>query len=225
VDPFRFTLLSAGPYDLPTILRGPDTGPCVLFLPPLFEEMNRTRRLLADLGRALAASGIGSLLPDLPGTGDAAGTPDVAAWQTATAHLIEALAQRPLRVVAVRGGALLTDGSGSQGLYRISPAASGASLLREMMRAQAIADQEREGVRVSPSAYETRFARGETVALTGYDFTPALAAQLTTLTLPDAAVPLRISPVEGPPVWRQAEPAPAPAFAAALAEDIAAWMR
>ncbi|WP_374593257.1 hypothetical protein [Sphingosinicella sp.] len=225
MEPFRFTLLSAGPYDLPTILRGPETGPCVLFIPPLFEEMNRTRRLLADLGRALAASGIGSALADLPGTGDASGRPDVAAWRQATAHLIETLAGRPLRVLAVRGGALLTDGSGSEGLYRVSPASSGAGLLREMMRAQAIADQEREGARVSPSTYETRFAHGETVALTGYDVTPGLAANLNTLALPDAAVPLRVSTVEGPPVWRQAEPAPAPTFAAALAEDIAAWMR
>lgn len=225
MEPFRFTLLSAGPYDLPTILRGPETGPCVLFLPPLFEEMNRTRRLLADLGRALAANGIGSVLADLPGTGDATGVPDIAAWRLATAHLIERLAGRPLRVLAVRGGVLLTDGSGSEGLYRVSPVATGASLLREMMRAQAIADQEREGARVSPSTYETRFARGETVALTGYEVTSKLAADLTALTLPDAAVPLRVSTVEGPPVWRQVEPAPAPAFAAALAEDIATWMQ
>ena len=161
MEPFRFTLLSAGPYDLPTVLRGPETGPCVLILPPLFEEMNRTRRLLADLGRALAAKGIGSALADLPGTGDASGLPDVTAWRRATAHLIETQARRPLRVLAVRGGALLTDGAGSEGLYRISPAASGASLLREMMRAQAIADQERDGIRVSPSVYETRFAHGE----------------------------------------------------------------
>lgn len=225
MEPFRFTLLSAGPYDLPTVLRGPETGPCVLILPPLFEEMNRTRRLLADLGRALAAKGIGSALADLPGTGDASGLPDVTAWRRATAHLIETLAGRPLRVLAVRGGALLTDGSGSEGLYRTSPASSGANLLREMMRAQAIADQEREGARVAPSVYETRFARGETVALTGYDVTPQLAADLGDLTLPEASVPMRVSAVEGPPVWRQAEPAPAPAFAAALAEDIATWMR
>ncbi len=223
MEPFRFTLLSAGPYDLPTLLRGPETGLCVLFIPPLFEEMNRTRRLLADLGRALAAKGIGSILPDLPGTGDAAGTTDIAAWRDATAHLIAMFADRPVRVVTVRGGALLTDGAGSAGLYRIAPVSSGASLLREMMRAQAIADQERSGTRVAPSAYEARFAKGETVTLTGYDITPALAEALGTVALPDAAVPMRVSAVEGPPVWRQAEPAPAPAYATALAEDIAVW--
>ncbi|MBB4630672.1 hypothetical protein [Sphingosinicella soli] len=224
MQPFRFTLLSAGPHDLPTILRGPETGPCVLFVPPLFEEMNRTRRLLADLGRALAAEGIASVLPDLPGTGDAPGTPGIAVWRDAVAHLI-AQTRRPLHVLAVRGGALLTDGSGSRGLYRVAPAASGAGLLREMTRAQAIADQERDGARVAPSAYEGRFARGETVALTGYDIPAPLAADLAALILPEAAVPLRVSEVEGPPVWRQAEPAPAPAFANALAEDIARWLR
>ena len=225
MDSFRFTLLRAGLFDLPTVLRGPEAGPLLLMLPPLFEEMNRARRLLADLGRALAERGIGSALPDLPGTGDAPGTPDVGAWRAAVAALVAELsASRPLWLFAMRGGALLSDGAGTNGLYRVAPVSSGAVPLREMMRAQAIADQERSGARIGPSAYEARLARGETVTLTGYDIT-ALAADLGALALPEPAVPLRTSSIEGPPVWRQAEPAPAPAFAAALADDIAGWMQ
>lgn len=224
--PFRFTLLRAGPFDLPTIWRGPEAGPLLLLLPPLFEEMNRSRRLLADLGRALAGRGIGSVLADLPGTGDAPGAPNVGAWQAvATALVAELSASRPLWIFAMRGGALLSDGAGTNGLYRLAPMSSGAVPLREMMRAQAIADQERSGARTGPSAYEARLARGETVTLAGYDVAPALAADLGALALPEAAVPLRTGSVEGPPVWRQAEPAPAPAFAAALADDIAGWMQ
>src|SRR3546814_7955467 len=39
----------------------------VLFVPPLFEEANRTRRTLVLAMRALAAQGFAALLPDLPG--------------------------------------------------------------------------------------------------------------------------------------------------------------
>lgn len=225
MEPFRFSLLGAGPFDLPTVLRGPETGPCVLIVPPLFEEMNRTRRLLADIGRALAERGIGSALPDLPGTGDAPDEPDVDLWRSAVTAAIAALSARPLRIVAVRGGALLTDGEGSRGLYRIAPVSSGAALLREMMRAQAVADQERTGARTGPAAYEARLAHGESVTLTGYAVTPPLASALGALALPVAAVPARTAAIEGPPVWRQAEPAPAQEYAAALAADIAGWMQ
>jgi pimeloyl-ACP methyl ester carboxylesterase len=44
----------------------------ILFVPPLFEEMNRTRALIAAMMRALAAEGHGCWLPDLPGTGERA---------------------------------------------------------------------------------------------------------------------------------------------------------
>ena len=49
---------------------GAADAPPILFVPPLFEEMNRTRALIAAIMRALAARGYGCWLPDLPGTGE-----------------------------------------------------------------------------------------------------------------------------------------------------------
>ncbi|MEG8052367.1 hypothetical protein QP185_02180 [Sphingomonas aerolata] len=49
---------------------GPDAGPRVIAVLPLFEEANRTRAFLVETLRALAGRGIGSILPDLPGTGE-----------------------------------------------------------------------------------------------------------------------------------------------------------
>src|SRR3954469_12418228 len=49
---------------------GPDTGPVVIAAMPLFEEANRTRAFIVTILRALAAQGIASALPDLPGTGE-----------------------------------------------------------------------------------------------------------------------------------------------------------
>ena len=64
-----------GQYDLPhgpePLLRfGPAEGPQLLMLLPLFEEHNRTRAFAVTLLRALAALGIGALLPEMPGQGE-----------------------------------------------------------------------------------------------------------------------------------------------------------
>src|ERR1700741_3511005 len=49
---------------------GPDTGPVVIAVIPLFEEANRTRAFIVTILRALAGLGIASAVPDLPGTGE-----------------------------------------------------------------------------------------------------------------------------------------------------------
>ena len=49
---------------------GAEDAPPILFVPPLFEEMNRTRALIAAVMRRLAAQGFGCWLPDLGGTGE-----------------------------------------------------------------------------------------------------------------------------------------------------------
>ena len=49
---------------------GAGDAPPILFVPPLFEEMNRTRALIAASMRRLAAQGLGCWLPDLTGTGE-----------------------------------------------------------------------------------------------------------------------------------------------------------
>jgi hypothetical protein len=225
-----FRIVEAGSWRFPCVLRGPAEGPRVLFAPPLFEEMNRCRRLLADLGRALGGRGIASVLPDLPGTGDSdAAAADLSEWRAAFQALLAALAsEHALFVFAVRGGALLTDGSGARGLYGFAPVASGSALLRDMMRAQAVADQERTGEKRGLDPYEQSWTAGKSVPLIGYRISPALAAQLRAA---EAATPARTAglgsgdlALEGPPVWRQADPQPTAALADALAADIADWI-
>src|SRR5688572_10433849 len=49
---------------------GAAEAPAILFVPPLFEEMNRTRALIVAAMRGLAAGGFGAWLPDLRGTGE-----------------------------------------------------------------------------------------------------------------------------------------------------------
>jgi pimeloyl-ACP methyl ester carboxylesterase len=59
---------------------GPEDGPAVLFVPPLFEEMNRTRALLAAVMRELANKGFCCTLPDLPGTGESERALQTCGW-------------------------------------------------------------------------------------------------------------------------------------------------
>ncbi len=85
----------------------------VLVVPPLFEDLNKSRRTLSLLGRTLAEQGLGCLLPDLYGTGDSEGDVSAATWDTWIADLTRTHAwllqegARRVDLLALRGGALL----------------------------------------------------------------------------------------------------------------------
>ncbi|MFN3288634.1 MAG: hypothetical protein ACK40H_09300 [Sphingomonadaceae bacterium] len=200
---------------------------------PFFEEMNRTRRLLAQTGVALAALGIESWLPDLPGTGDHEGgseAMDWASWRGAVAALAATMPADA--TLAVRGGALLDDAAGDLPRYRLAPA-SGAALMRDLLCARAATEAE-AGSGLSVAALEARLAAGETVEAAGYPLSPALAAALR------SAEPAPLRPgdrmavlagteggdivLPGPPPWRSAEAADVRALAEALAQDIDSWL-
>ena len=233
---FDFRLIDTPAGSLPCIVRGPKHGPQVLIVPPLFEEMNRARALLAGIGRRLATRGIGSWLPDLPGTGDSAvalteiGWAD---WRAAVSEMAEHIAAtsgQASNIFSIRGGALLDDAAPAAAWYRLAPVAAGDRLLRELLRTRLAADQER-GTPTTLAALEASLAAA-TVELGGYPITPALAASLRNAVAAPVA-PLRTATVgsgdadrlfDGPPVWRQAEPPAVPMLAANIADDLADWI-
>lgn len=229
---FDFRLIDTPAGLLPCVVRGPADGPQLLMIPPLFEEMNRTRALLAGVGRGLAQRGIASWLPDLPGTGDSDVELPSVTW-TNWREAVRAVSQHirtthagDIISFAVRGGALLDDAADAAVALRLAPVMSGDRQLREMLRTGVAALQER-GAPASLAALEEQL-RTTTLELGGYPITPALAAGL------GAARAVALGPgrtaaltggvgdllFEGPPVWRQAEPI----GARALADDLAAWI-
>lgn len=233
---FDFRLIDTPAGSLPCIVRPPADGPQLLIVPPLFEEMNRTRTLLAGIGRRLTEHGIGSWLPDLPGTGDSELPLTTVRWHqwrdtvTALSELITATSRTRPHLFAVRGGALLAGAANSASRYLLAPVASGERLLRELMRTRHAADQER-GEAGTLAELEGRIAK-ETLELGGYPVTPALAADLR-LAHPEGSPPTRTVALaggkgdrlfDGPPVWRQAEPLAAPALALEIADDLADWI-
>ncbi len=229
---FDFRLIDTPAGSLPCIVRGPAAGPQVLIVPPLFEEMNRARALLAAIGRGLTRRGIGSWLPDLPGTGDSdvaltdVSWPDWRQAVRAVSQHIEASHGTGIISFAVRGGALLDDAADATVTLRLAPVKAGDRQLREMLRTGVAARQER-GTPTSLAALEEQL-RTTTLELGGYPITPALAAGLGAARAA-AIAPGRTAALtggvgdllfDGPPVWRQAEPT----GARALADDVAAWI-
>jgi hypothetical protein len=208
------------------LVHGPTDGPRALLLAPLFAEANGTRATIVMLARALAAAGIGSAIPDLPGTGEsetalaAIGWGD---WRDAAAAAGRAIG-RP-HVVALRGGALIDDAVVAASWWRFAPT-PGATLLRQLERAQKIADGEAGSGGATPGG-GIGGGGDATVDLAGYRVSPLLSEGLRAAEPAIPTGPLRSLPFEGPGIapWRRAEPTADPELAARLGADIADWIR
>ena len=213
---------------------GPDTGPVVIAAMPLFEEANRTRAFIVTILRALAAQGIASALPALPGTGESLIETEHASintWNAAFSAVAEYFDpdSRPVHAIAVRGGALIDATAPVASRWHFSPAA-GEGLVRDMLRARLAAAKE-SGEAISTEALEPP---GPPVELAGNRLSRALLEELEH-SVPSDGPPLRIvrldtdtqpadRHVAGAPLWRRSEPGNDPDLARLLADDIAAWI-
>lgn len=190
-------------------------APSILFVPPLFEEMNRTRALIGAAMRALAARGFGCWLPDLRGTGESLMPLDEAGWSdwrhdvgAASDHVRSRSGQAPL-LAALRGGGLIDDAAAAIGRWRLAPV-DGASLVRDMERA-GLAGVEWAGYAASADV------RGRLADARPYAQTPLRTVRLAT----DAGA--ADHKIVGPALWRRSEPGNSAELAAAMATDIADW--
>jgi len=195
---------------------GAEDAPAILFVPPLFEEMNRTRALLAAVMRRLAAQGFGCWLPDLSGTGESERDLGQAAWDdwrhdvTAAAAYVTGKAATPL-IASLRGGVLLDDAAGARGWWRFAPV-DGLALQRDMVRA-GLAGVEWAGYAPS-DAMKAGLAGAAQKEV----------AKLRTVRLATDAQPADLK-VDGPALWRRSEPGTSDTLADALAADLAEWSR
>lgn len=191
---------------------GDEGAPTLLFLPPLFEELNRTRAFLAATMRALAAEGWCCRLPDLPGTGESERALEEVSWEDwrQAVRAAAAAAGDVAATVAVRGGALLDEGLAAFA-WRFAPA-TGASLARDLSRAGLMNEG---GGGYQPSAtLQAELSATE----------PAHLAQVRTVRLATDRAEADLK-LEGPPLWRRAEPQTAPELSATIASDIFSWVR
>ena len=178
----------------------------LLLVPPFAEEMNKSRRMFAMLGRRAAAAGCGVLLVDLAGTGDSWGDfrdARYAGWLSDLQQAVRWAAARGGPVTAVAGlrfGALLAmELSGmvptvTQALLW-QPALAGADVLTQFLRLKTAAGLTGSGDPAdTQDNIRARLARGESVEIAGYELTPELYAAIGSLKLVDLVPeqPLRV---------------------------------
>lgn len=216
------------------LVLGPADGPRVLILPPLFDEANRVRHLMVETARALAAHGIASLLPDLPGCNESEAPLDCASLSLWKAALIDCAAQAgPVsHVASLRGGSLVDDALGDQPRWRLAPA-KGGQLLRTMLRTRIASDREAGITSSSEALMDEALTKG--IELAGNSLSPNMIRELNAAS-PAGGGAVRLvrfaddpldcdGRIAGAPLWLRAEPAHDPVMAEAMADDIAAWVR
>ena len=204
----------------------------VMLVPPLFDEMNRMRKLLVDVMRSLETMEIGSFLPDLPGTNESLIPLEqvtLSDWQEA---LQTCARQHDIsHIASFRGGALTIAGMQDAGHWMFSPV-KGATILRTMMRTKVAADRE-SGLSTSLADLTAQAGDGS-LELAGNILGSALFAQLNAADIPEMEHQRIVrlesdgkpadSHIPGSALWLRAEPDDDLAMSSAIARDIAGWM-
>ena len=196
----------------------------LLIVPALFEEANRMRRLTVEVMRRLDAAGIDSLLPDLPGCNESLAPLPVqtpASWQAA----LDSAARQfgASHVLALRGGCLFVPDSLPG--WCLAPS-SGASQLRQMLRARILASRE-AGREESQDSLLDIARREGAVELSGYFLSFPFLDAFSDLAIPVRSTLTAIAQADlgGSGLWLRAEPdfdaTQAEALAAILAKGLA----
>jgi hypothetical protein len=120
---------------------GDRKGQRILFVPPLFDEMNRVRRTWVQAMRLLEGRGIASALPDLPGCNESSAPmarQSLSTWREAVTAAAAAFSAT--HIFSVRGGCLIDDAAHLP-VMRLAPV-KGSSILKAMIRARIAGDKE-----------------------------------------------------------------------------------
>ena len=202
------------------LVAGPDDAAArLLIIPALFEETNRTRRMLVETMRALANAGVASMLPDLPGCNESLAPLErqtLGDWRgamaSASAHF------STTHVLTLRGGALLApDLSG----WRFEPI-HGAQALRPMLRARTVAAREEGRAETMDGLLAEARERG--IELAGYRIGAAMVRDLEAAKAAGCSgqTMLKLDDLGGAALWLRSEPGEDTALSATLAARIVA---
>jgi exosortase A-associated hydrolase 2 len=165
----------------------------VLYLHPFAEEMNKSRHIVAQQSRALAARGFAVLQVDFTGCGDSGGDFGDATWAIwiddavdACVWLTGAFGSRnavPVWLWGLRAGCLLATAALPRmtrvdGLIFWQPVLSGSAVLQQFLRLKSLAQSTGRPNRFSVKALRECLAAGEAVEVAGYTLHPQLAEGL-----------------------------------------------
>ena len=191
----------------------------ILVLPALFDEANKLRHFTVEVMRRLDRAGIDAFLPDLPGCNESLApleTQNVQGWREPAAAAAQHFATT--HALSIRGGALC-EPVGLPAL-RYAPA-TGASILRALLRARVIASKEAGLVETREDLLGQ--GRREGLELAGYRLGATMVRELESAEPSGGAALANIaqSDIGGAGLWLRAEPDHDPAQAEALAAAIA----
>ena len=200
----------------------------VLYLHPFAEELNSTRRIVAQQSRALAQAGYGVLQIDLLGCGDSEGDFADATWaawlnDAQQAHRwLREHSSGPLWLWGMRAGALLAAAlanalPGPSNLLLWQPAVDGQQMLQQFLRLHTATQWLDAGKKGEVSAAHM-LASGQSVDIAGYTLSPLLAQDLGTVRLLPPPIP-----TPGQLVWLELSTQAAPVLSPASEKQIASW--
>lgn len=194
----------------------------ILIIPPLFDEMNRVRRMLIEAMRALDDVGVRTLFPDLPGCNESVAELSVQtleAWDGAVQ--VAATQLGATHIASIRGGAFI-DQRPSLPHWRLAPV-KGGSLLKTMLRTRVAA--EKEGGNNVTIEQLLAAAKSGPIELSGNMLGSAMvdaldkAEPIAVLNLHEAA----LADIAGAPLWLRAEPQDSAEMSARLAAELNRW--
>ncbi len=199
----------------------------ILYLHPFAEELNSTRRIVAQQARALAQAGYGVLQIDLMGCGDSEGDFANATWaawlhDAQQAHRwLRENTSGPLWLWGMRAGALLVSALANtlpepSHFLLWQPASSGQQMLQQFLRLHA-AGQWLGTRKTDGQSPAHRLAHNQPVDIAGYTLSPALAKDLGAAQLrPPASRP-------GQLVWLEISAHTEPMLGPAAEKQISVW--
>ena len=184
------------------LVAGPsDATARVLIVPALFEEANRTRRMLTETMRLLAERGMASVMPDLPGCNESLAPlnrQDVETWRAAIAAAAVHFAGT--HVLAIRGGALVAPALPGCLLEPIA----GSQVLRPMLRARTIAARENGREETMAGLLESGRIKG--IELAGYCLGAEMIHGLESAEVEHQDAFLSLHDIGGEALWLRNEP-------------------
>jgi exosortase A-associated hydrolase 2 len=176
--------------------RGTRRG-CLLIVPPFAEEMNKTRRMLSDVGDALAQRGFDVVLPDLFGTGDSEGNFEDATWECWRDDLATVSTWCTARgagvtsLLAVRlGCALASDALRNAAFAPVAttvlwqPVFDGERFMNQFLRLRVAASMMDGGVQESVVSLRDQLNAGRSLEVAGYAMRPALVTGIDAVKAP-----------------------------------------
>ena len=195
---------------------------CVLIVPPFAEEMNKSRRMMAQLARALAAQGVAAACVDLYGTGDSEGEFEHATWERwasdvgLAATWCERVGHPVAHVVGIRLGCALAMeackrlGRAMHGSVFWQPVTDGARVLEQFLRLRVAASMMDQDKKETVKELRERLRNGATLEIAGYQLSGALATAVDGVSLAALASAADMGEVHWMEVVRETKPPTAP---------------